>query len=209
MVRLAQKPRSAAAERLKRCARKLFAARGVDGVTVRDIAKAAGQKNHAAVAYYFGSKEELVRAMIIDGAKLIDEKRNAMLDALERSGGPNSVKDIVYILVQSSVDFGPEGQVDDYNRFVFLLGMTHREFFLETLENEWNSGYMRCVNHLGEMLGNISATKKSQKLIFFGLAFGAVMAARDTNNDKSDQSLIWTDESILSELVDSLSTMLK
>ena len=63
-------PRSEAAEQLKAVALKLFAERGVDGVTVRQIAEAAGQKNHAAVTYHFGTKDALVRqlrALSVDG----------------------------------------------------------------------------------------------------------------------------------------------
>ena len=60
MTRLTVRPQSDSADKIKRIARQLFAERGVDGVTVRDIAEASGQKNHAAVAYYFGSKDALL-----------------------------------------------------------------------------------------------------------------------------------------------------
>lgn len=43
-------------------AEKLFAARGYDGTSVRDIAESAGI-NLAMVSYYFGSKEKLFEAM--------------------------------------------------------------------------------------------------------------------------------------------------
>ncbi|OZB15669.1 MAG: TetR family transcriptional regulator, partial [Hyphomonas sp. 34-62-18] len=45
MVRLHEKTESDAVDALKRAAMKLFAERGVDGVTVREIAAAAGQRN--------------------------------------------------------------------------------------------------------------------------------------------------------------------
>ena len=43
-------------------AEKLFAAKGFDGTSVRDIAESAGV-NLAMISYYFGSKEKLMEAM--------------------------------------------------------------------------------------------------------------------------------------------------
>jgi TetR/AcrR family transcriptional regulator, repressor for neighboring sulfatase len=45
-------------------ARELFAAHGVDGVSVRDIAGTAGV-NHALVHRYFGTKDEMVAAILL------------------------------------------------------------------------------------------------------------------------------------------------
>ena len=60
-------------EGLKSAARKLFAERGFDGVTVRDIIQAAGQRNGASLYYHFRTKEALVLELVVDGAKLIDD----------------------------------------------------------------------------------------------------------------------------------------
>jgi AcrR family transcriptional regulator len=49
-------------------ARELFAARGVDGVSVRDIAAAAGV-NHALVHRYFGAKADMVDAILASEAE--------------------------------------------------------------------------------------------------------------------------------------------
>jgi len=43
-------------------AEELFASRGFDGATVRDIAEAAGV-NLAMISYYFGSKEKMMEAL--------------------------------------------------------------------------------------------------------------------------------------------------
>ena len=95
MSRPAAKPRSDAAEHLKAVALRLFAERGPDGVTVRQIAEHAGQKNHAAVGYHFGSKEALIRELIIDGARAMDVRRCAWFDACEAANGPHSVHEVV------------------------------------------------------------------------------------------------------------------
>ena len=109
MTRLSSKVPSLSVERLKGEAQRLFANRGIDGVTVRDIAKAAGQKNPAAVGYHFGSKEALIRELIVDGAKVIDARRNAQLDALEADGGPTRISQIVDILIYPSVNLAADG----------------------------------------------------------------------------------------------------
>ncbi|MBF2023074.1 TetR/AcrR family transcriptional regulator, partial [Flavobacterium psychrophilum] len=45
-------------------AEKLFAEKGFDGTSIRDIAKTAGI-NIAMISYYFGSKEKLLESVVI------------------------------------------------------------------------------------------------------------------------------------------------
>jgi AcrR family transcriptional regulator len=40
-----------------------FAENGVDGVSLREIAVAAGQRNNSAAQYHFGTKQGLVEAV--------------------------------------------------------------------------------------------------------------------------------------------------
>lgn len=54
-------------------AERLFGLHGLDGVTIRQITLAAGMANNSAVAYHFGSKDGLLRA--------ICEWRNPQLEA--------------------------------------------------------------------------------------------------------------------------------
>ena len=51
---------------------RLFAERGFDGVSIRDITREAGV-NLGAVTYHFGSKVELFRAIIIEKTKPLSE----------------------------------------------------------------------------------------------------------------------------------------
>jgi len=181
MSRLDIRPRRDAAEQLKLVARRLFAERGVDGVTVREIAEAAGQKNHAAVGYYFGSKENLVRELVVDGAALIDERRNAMLDRIEADGGPRTVAEVVEALVWPSVGIAEQGvhAEDTYTRFIVLLAMTHRDLFADIVENRWNSGYLRCLDHLRRLMPSMPLEAKNQRFVFMGSYLGSVLAMRE------------------------------
>ena len=49
---------------LMRAAEQLFSQQGVDRVSLREIAIAAGQRNVSAATYHFGSKRELIEAIL-------------------------------------------------------------------------------------------------------------------------------------------------
>ena len=56
-------PAESASERLIEVGTRLFATRGLDGTSIRDLADAAGV-NVAAVHYHFGGKEQLYAAVV-------------------------------------------------------------------------------------------------------------------------------------------------
>src|SRR5260370_7321514 len=59
---LAVLPRSTK-QQLVLTAERLFAGQGLDGVSLRQLAAAAGNANKSAVRYHFGSKERLIQAI--------------------------------------------------------------------------------------------------------------------------------------------------
>src|SRR6185312_12228781 len=102
-------------ERLKVEAQRLIAEFGVDGVSTRDIVKAAGQKNVASLHYYFGSKERLLEELVVDATLLMEGRRAVALGALEASGATISVRDLVRVLLIGSA---VQDEPGDRNRTV-------------------------------------------------------------------------------------------
>ena len=172
--------RSPSSEHIKNVALRLFAERGVDGATVRDIAKAAGQKNHGAVGYHFGTKEALVREIVVDGARIIDERRQQMLDRIETEGGPHTIRQVLEIIIYPSLALFGEDEDDCYLRFMVVLNMTHRELFTSAIGNQWNRGYQRCLSHLRRLMPPMPATIKNQRLMFVGGYIAMMLALRQT-----------------------------
>jgi AcrR family transcriptional regulator len=82
-------------------AERLFAENGVAAVSSRLISEAAGQRNSAAVGYHFGTRADLVRAILRSHSEPIERRREAMVDRL---GADPDLRDWVACLVRPSTD---------------------------------------------------------------------------------------------------------
>jgi AcrR family transcriptional regulator len=77
---------SATSTRLVRAAEDLFAARGIDAVSLREINRTAGAKNASALQYHFGDRDGLLRAVLAKHQADVEARRHAMLDDYEATG---------------------------------------------------------------------------------------------------------------------------
>lgn len=73
-------------DRIIEVAERLFAEKGLDGASMRDITDAAGV-NLAAVNYHFGSKDGLISAVFHRHFGPLNEERLAMLESVEAAAG--------------------------------------------------------------------------------------------------------------------------
>ena len=210
MVRLNEKTESDAVGALKQAAMKLFAERGVDGVTVREIASAAGQKNHGAVGYHFGSKSELIRALVVDGAKLIDERRKAELARFEAGGGEPALDDVVRTLIFPSIGLSEPGEEECYNRFIVLFAMTHRDRFMDALAGQWNTGFQACIRLLRAHMSHLVPRLQTERIVFIEAYLGAVLSARETRlADETRPHSIWSTTDVLDHLAHTICAIVR
>jgi AcrR family transcriptional regulator len=192
-----------ARDAIKRAAQSLFAARGIDAVPVRDILTAAGQKNGASLHYYFGSKDDLVVQLVIDGASLIDKRRNARMDALEAAGGPHTLHEVMEVLILPSTDLGREGGEGDYLRFISTFSLQNRAAFDAIVGDGWNRGYQRCLDHI-RRLSPVRPEVLERRLVFLSLGLRAVMTAREAALAANPDHPFWRPAETLDDLVATL-----
>jgi AcrR family transcriptional regulator len=70
-----------AAEELMATAERLFAAEGIDAVSLRQITREAGQRNVMALQYHFGDREGLLVAVIDKHTRPMSVRTHELLDA--------------------------------------------------------------------------------------------------------------------------------
>jgi AcrR family transcriptional regulator len=198
---------------LKIAARRLFARRGFDGVSVRDIVLAAGQRNSGSLHYYFGSKDELARELVADGARLIDERRNSAVDLIEKRGGPKNLRELINCLVWPSTDLAADGakpaKEDTYIRFITMLQMSHRQLFLDALEGKWASGYERVLAHIRNLLSDIDPELLNQRLMLMSLYLRAAMSSREAALEGGASHRVWSADVTMENFIDTIEGMLK
>ena len=69
-------------------AERLFAERGLNAVSNRQISEAAGQGNNAAVGYHFGTKADLVRAIVRRHDAPVTDRRRTLVARIDGSDDP-------------------------------------------------------------------------------------------------------------------------
>jgi AcrR family transcriptional regulator len=73
-------------QRLVSAAEELFAERGIDAVSLREINAAAGQRNSTALQYHFTDRRGLLAAVLAKHLVDVEGRRHELLDAYEASG---------------------------------------------------------------------------------------------------------------------------
>lgn len=107
-------------EEIVRAAQTLFARRGIDLVTSRQILALARQRNQSAVQYHFGSRDGLIRAAFLEPFQRIDERRVELLAATDRERDPAalpSVERLLEAIVIPLVEQAATEEGRDYIRF--------------------------------------------------------------------------------------------
>jgi AcrR family transcriptional regulator len=91
-------------------AERLFAEKGVEGVSLAEINRVARQRHSNACHYHFGSKDGLIQAILEKHVPAISANRNAMFDAMEVAGA-GSLAEIVRAFVRpvAAKLFDPNG----------------------------------------------------------------------------------------------------
>lgn len=120
-------------------AEKLFAERGIENVSIRDIVAEAGQKNESALQYHFKSLTGLITAIHAERSAQTQARREELLEAMLAQTPHPSLRQLCTLMVRPAFDLarGDAG----FRRYIKAFG--HELALTET------SALARAVSHGG------------------------------------------------------------
>lgn len=162
-------PESGPKRHLLDVAERLFALRGFEAVSVRDITRES-EANVAAVNYHFGSREFLVSLVINRHFRPVNEERLARIEALEKkwAGKAAPVEEILEALARPLIGAVRKSGLPEpaacqlLGRILALRG----EEFPKVLELQTQTVINRFMRILGKALPSVSATELMWRMHF-------------------------------------------
>jgi AcrR family transcriptional regulator len=104
-------------------AEKLIGERGLDDVSMRDVATAAGQRNNSAVQYHFGSRDGLIMQVLRRRLVALDASRKERLATADEQGLGADLPTLVWVLFEPIVELlRAQPESTHYARFLQRVG---------------------------------------------------------------------------------------
>jgi AcrR family transcriptional regulator len=199
-----------ARERLKEAAIELVVTKGIGALTTRSLVAAAQLKNRSAVQYYFGSKERLLKELILDFTQGIEVKKRERIDNLEASGGPQSIREILEIYIDYPKSAFEEDPVHSKSRHYFeMVSVAMPDLVLELIEESPGLGSARCLHYLRQFLNETPDERLRQRLALMNLLIFSALSSREAAlRLPPDERGIWGAKDMDNTLLDSLEGLL-
>jgi AcrR family transcriptional regulator len=180
---------------------------GIDGVSARAIAKAAGHRNNNAVKYHFGDRETLVRTVLTRRAFDLDAQRGVVIEQLE------DARDVHPRVVLTAVLQPLVGLLDDVGgrRYLRVLNQAaNHPSFYERATIEFTPSLARGAAHLAPLVAHLSVPLRAHRARHgIGLAlFALAEQARLIDTDPPPRPVLSNDE-FTADLVSGILTYLR
>ena len=185
-------------------AERMFAERGFDAVSLREIATAAGTRNTGAGQYYFGNKEQLVSAVFAFRAPELNGRRIELLDAA--ASWPDPVRGVLDAFLRPLAE-----QIgrSHYVGFLARLQADHvRDNQVVNLDPDTSSSFRRCRRELQRRLPGLPANvfqRRFRLVVRLGVAALADYERSAPRRKRNQDEL----EDLITDLLDASSGLLR
>lgn len=184
-------------------AERLFAERGVHGVSLREIGAQAGQRNTAAARYHFGSKEALVDAVFKHRMEPINARRLAYLDDLDAAGRGHEVRGLVEAFLYPLADtLGTPENPSWYVRFCVGAGLLEGIAIADLSAEDYTRGAAIVQERLLALFADLPPALRHDRWTLLAGYLGQTLAAREAFQQYGRADRLTARPVFLSHLVD-------
>lgn len=187
-------------DQLIRAGERLFAERGIEAVSLREINRAAGQRNASALQYHFRDRRGLMRAVLEKHDRDVEAARHVLLDELE--AGPPDLRRLVAALVEPAAAklSDPNGGRDYLRIMAELVNRPDRRFNRETLDDP-TSSINRWRQRVAPLLPELAVDRLHRRFTALRILF-VELARRAESQPRRDDRLF------VSHLIDLIQSIL-
>lgn len=171
-------------------AEQLFAERGIETVSLRDISAAAGQRNNSAAQYHFGDRAGLVAAVYSNRMAIVNERRHARLDELDAALQTDDLRLLLAATIEPLIEV-----VDESNGwYARFLVRTRWDTFARTVVADLPvlSSFRRAIDLIAELLDVPDAWRTERidqmSTLFIGTIAGWEWRGHESPSHESPQS---------------------
>lgn len=152
-------------ERLLAVAGELFADRGFDSVSLRMITDRANV-NLASVNYHFGSKEELIGAVVDDIVRPVNERRLSLLSLIDYTR-QDPIRKIIHAFIDPVFDLSDSGNDDNkYYKLISRCIASRDERVSSIIIKQFPEVLAQFVSALTKALPSIDSDSAHLKIMF-------------------------------------------
>lgn len=147
-------------------AERLYGERGLNGVSLREIVRAAGQRNASAAHYHFGSRDGLIEAIFEKRMSMLDRRRMELLDELETAGEAGDLHRIADCIVRPLVELLlRDDEASYYVRFLSDMFLSHEFRVDDYVEGKFNHGMRRAFHMIQDALPDLPPQILKQRFL--------------------------------------------
>ncbi len=154
-------------------AERLIAGRGM-GVSLREIAAQAGQRNNSAVIYHFGNHHGLITATLQRRMAVIDDRRGRLLASLD-AAEEFTIEDVLKCILEPAFELPYLNGATHYARFVEQIH-THPVIASAVPGDEQWPSTMALMLRLGALLPELSPRALTRRISLMATTMFALMA---------------------------------
>ena len=154
-------------DRLLQAAELVFADKGLEKATLREITKLA-EVNLAAVSYYFGSKSDLALAVFDQLSTRLNERRLADLESnlseARQAGRPPDLRSILTIFIRPYVETGKSGRL--FARLVMQHRVAPSDLTKAIVQRHFDPMAKRFIQGIAEAAPHLDASELFWRYVF-------------------------------------------